>query len=226
MTLILSKQTSGNSKVADSLLDIGGEDVFPLDLNWSSRPKQNFNMSRYLRNYAGTITEIEEKNPENPIIFQASADIYDKETEYDYLTFLHNRRGRTVRFWIKHPKDLFVVKDDLANGSVAIICEENNAHLSFQGFERIYLETVDGDIITRHVSSIVHDAANEEVQLNLATAIDRDLPTDDILVCGRFLLVRFDDDRNRMKIYTDHHVSFTQRFFELVKEYSELAPNP
>jgi hypothetical protein len=212
--------------MADSLLDIGTEEVFPLEPNWATKPGHTYTMTRYLNQHPGTVTEISQKNPESPWVVTARFDIQSKEEEFELLSFIKDREGRVGKFWFKHPKNMFSIKDALSNGSTQVIVYEDNFHLISQGYERIYIELLTGDIITRHVSSADWDEDNEEVQLNLATGVDRDIAVDEVLRIGRFLLVRFDDDMFRFDLDTDHKSMIRLRFKELVKEYSDLAPNP
>jgi hypothetical protein len=212
--------------MADSLLDIGGEDIFPLDPNWASRPSHSYNFTRYINQYPGTSTEIETKNDEIPWIVEAEFDIQSKEEEFEFLTFIHTAYGRVKRFWLKHPKSLFRIKDPLSNGSTQINAYTDNSELIAQGYERIWIELSSGDILTRHVSAIVLDEPNNEVQLTLPTAVDRDIALSEVVRIGRILLVRFDNDRISLTIHNDYRSSTRLTFHELVKEYSELAANP
>jgi hypothetical protein len=212
--------------MADSLLDIGAEPVFPLEPNWISTPKQSFNITRYLNQYPGTISEISEMNPEVPISLEAEFDLKSKEDEFTFITFIHTHLGRCVRFWFRWPKTLFTVKDPMSNGSVGMVVHKDNSSLSLQGYERIYILLTNGDVVTRHITNAVLDDANNEVELTMATALDRDIALADIDRVGRFLLVRFDEDLFRLKIINDHKSTVNLRFQELVKEYAELAANP
>lgn len=212
--------------MADSLLDIGGEPIFEFTPNWASRPKQSFQITRYLNQYSGTATEISEKNPEVPIDIEAQFEFPTKEDEYNFLTFIHGRIGRVNRFWFKWPKQLFTIKTALSNGSTQIIVHKDNSSLSLQGYERIYLDLSSGDTITRHVTTATLDDPNEEVELDLATGVDRDIAIDEVLQFGRILLVRLDEDLIRLSIENNFASYTTLRFHELVKEYSELAANP
>jgi hypothetical protein len=209
--------------MADSLLDIGGEDIFAFTPDWSTPPGQAFNITRYLQQYPGTTAKITEMNTEVPLIIESDFYFNTKEDEFNFLTFIHDRIGRAKRFWYKYPKTLFRLKDDLSNGSNTIVVHKDYSSLSLQGYERIYFEFDDGDLVTRHITGSDLDDPNEEVELTLATALDRDSAKENVVAIGRILLVRFNEDVFNFKVITDQKSSISLSFYELVKEYSDLA---
>ncbi|MGD9156806.1 MAG: hypothetical protein PVG39_00230 [Desulfobacteraceae bacterium] len=212
--------------MVDSLLDIGGEPEFPLSIDWSSQPSYNFQISRYLFEGRGTASKIEEKNPETPISFEAKFYVGDRETEYAFLDFIHTTVGRTNRFWLRYPKQSFIPTEGLSNGSMILKVEPNNFDLFHVGHERIYIQTIYGDTITRHVSNATYDATFDEISLQLLTAIDRDISLDEFLIIGRYLLVRFDHDDFNINVLTEDKFDFSLKFIELIRDYSDLAANP
>lgn len=212
--------------MADNLLDIGVESEFPLEIDWSSLPQHKFNITRYLFESRGTASEIEQQNPETPISFEIKVYIGGKETEYAFLDFIHEHVGRTYRFWIRYPKTMFQLTEGLSTGSVILKCEPNNFDLFAVGHERIYIELNDGDTITRHVTNAVYDDVNDEIQLTLATAIDRDIAPEDVFRIGRYLLMRFDSDDFDLNIMTDDKCDISLKFSELIRDYEDLAANP
>lgn len=212
--------------MVDSLLDIGGEAEFPLSIDWSREPDYKFQISRYLFEGRGTASKIEEKNPETPIGFEARFYVGDRETEYTFLDFIHTTIGRTNRFWLRYPQQSFIPVEGLSNGSAVLKVEPNNFDLFHVGHERIYIQTTDGDIITRHVTNATYDATFDEVSLQLATAMDRDIALDEFFIVGRYLLVRFDHDDFNIKILTEDKCEISLKFIELIRDYSDLAANP
>jgi len=209
--------------MADDLKDIGQEDIFPLPMNWQRSPANLFIITRYLHQFAGTSSSISELNPETPISFEGLFTIFNKTDEHSLLDFMHSRKGRIIRFWIPYQKEMFTLVDPASIGSGAINCEENGAVISYQGYERIYIKMKSGDMLTRWVTGITQDF--NKIALTLDTPLDRDIGLDDYFEIGRFLLVRFDSDKFEFEVSTNNIFDFSQRFVELVKEYSELAPN-
>lgn len=213
--------------MADSLLDVGvGEAVLTFQPNWVSPLDQSFVITRYLLSYKGTSSDISEQNASVPIVLTAQWDFDSKEDQFNFKTFIHDRIGRTERFWFKYPRSLFRVKDALSNGSSQINCYRDNSELFIQGHERIYIELTSGDLIVRKIDSASLDTVNDQVELTLATALDRDITLSEIAMVGRYLLVRFDDDIFRFSLQSDDHLTITQRVNELIYDYSQLDPNP
>lgn len=210
--------------MADDYLDIGAEAVFPLPMNWKRAPINTFTITRYLQSFPGTSQAISELNKETPISFEALFSIYNKADEKTLLEFIHTCRGRIVRFWIPYRKQMFDLYEAVSEGASAITCINNGALLSYHGYERIYILMNNGDILTRWITDITDD--NIKLTLNLNSQIDRVIDLDGYVEIGRFLLVRFDSDKFDFEVDTTNAFEFSQRFFELVKEYVELAPNP
>lgn len=210
----------------DSLLDIGGEEELPVEPNWESLPQNELQINRFLFEYRGTASEISEKNPEVPIVFEASFDLTNIVDYYTFLEFIHNHIGRVKRFWLRYPKQMFIPVEGVSTGSVNIVCEANDFHLVHVGHERIFIETTDGSTITRHVTNASYDEADNELTITVATPIDRDISVDEFFRVGRYLLVRFDDDNFKLRLYSDMNMEISQRMVELIRDYDDLAPNP
>jgi len=210
--------------MADDLKDIGQEDVFPLPLNWISNPSTSFTITRHLQHFAGTSASISELNPETPISFEGLFSVFEKQEEYDLMEFIHSRKGRVIRFWIPYEKEMFTLVTPTSVGATALECEDNKSTLSYLGYERIFLLMRNGDMITRHVTEVTSSLG--KITLTLTTPLDRDIELNSYYTIGRFLLVRFDSDKFEFSVDTNNVFEFSSRFYELVKEYSELAPNP
>lgn len=210
--------------MADNLLDIGDESIFPFNLNWSILPKSNFLVTRNLLQFQGTSSDLSELNPETPIIFEVLVSIDDMGSAYSLLEFIHDSKGDVIRFWIKYPKQMFKLVQDSSIGSAILYADPNTFDSAAQGYERIYITMKNGDIITKQVTSA--DIVSGVMQLGLGSALDREITTDNYFEIGRLLLVRFDSTDFEFKAITNVYLDITLRFFELVKEYSELAPNP
>jgi len=210
--------------MADDYKDIGDEPIFPLSMNWKRAPINLFTITRNLVSFPGTAQSISELNEETPISFEALFSIFEKSDENAILEFIHARVGRAIRFWIPYKKQMFELFDPTSIGASALNCIDNGSALSYHGYERIYILMNNGDMITRRVVDITDDGL--KLTLALDVPLDRAIDLDGYIEIGRFLLVRFDSDKFELNIETNNVFEFTQRFFELVKEYAELAPNP
>lgn len=210
--------------MADSLLDIGTEQIFPFSPNWIKDPKQSIVMTRFLKSYPGTATEIEELNKEAPIKQEFSFTVYNKADELALLSFIHDHKGRIIRFWIKYQAQSFKLSQPITINAPNFYVEHNDFNLSYVGYERIFFEMNNGDIITRHITAVTE--AGDELLLDVNSTFDRDIGLTDYVTLSRIVLARFDDDDFTFNIETDVVSEINMRFYELVKEYSELAANP
>lgn len=207
--------------MADSLLDLGSTPVFPLEPNWVSQPSTNISLSRNLLAYRGTKHSIFPITDDAPITFEAHFTIYEKSDEDTFLDFFHARRGRNQRFWVKHPRQHFALKETASNGALSMVCYPNSAHDQFQGYERIYVVMSTGDIVTRKVNSATYSSDDDEINLAINSALDRDITISNQILIGRVLLCRFDSDELSVSHVTTTTCEFSLKFYELVKEYEE-----
>jgi len=206
--------------MADSLLDLGTTPVFPLEPNWVSNPTTNISVARRVIGYPGTIQALFQITDDVPVTFTEKFTIYNKTDENTILNFFHARKGRNQRFWVKHPRKHFTLKETASSGAVTMVCEPNNADKQWQGYERIYIVMGTGDILTRKVNSVTYDAVNEEINLTLNNSLDRDVTTSNQILIGRLLLCRFDSDEMNIRWHSTVTSDFSLKFYELVKEYS------
>ncbi len=188
--------------MADSLLNIGGEPTLLTPFDWGSVPKSEIVITRYLQQFPGTVTLLGELNTYAPISFEVLYVMYTKQTEYTFLEFIHTQLGRNIRFWVPYQKQLFKLYSDAAVGGNTLEMYANNFDLVYQGYERIYIKMVNGDLLTRQISgaSSIDDTV---MQIILTDVIDRDITTTNYVEMGRFLLVRFSDDNFPLKVETD-----------------------
>ena len=208
--------------MTDSLNGMGTFGLFPLEINWSRRPRLDLALARILTKHIGTSIDLETFIEDAPERLNFGISILTKSDEYDLIDFFSNRKGQHGKFWIKRPSREFTLKEDALSGSVSLLVHRNGAYSQYQGYERIWIEMNDGDILTRHIQSITDDDLNDRYSLNLATAIDRDLNFDGHIIISRLLLVRFTEDRLFLGFKTDviSEVELTVR--ELVKEYADV----
>jgi len=208
--------------MADDYQDIGTEPIFTFDLDWVSTPKTEMVLSKNVIQQMGTVQTLGSYTDDVPQSFNGQFTIESKLVESNFLTFIHEQRGKNNRFWFLHPKQSFVLKTLAASGVSTVICEPNRAYSSYEGYERIWIGMNNGDILTRHVFSVTNNAPLGEMTLNLSTNLDREVNLTNHYAIGRCLLVRFDDDKFDFKIITDIVSRMNLRFFELPLEYSEI----
>ena len=211
--------------MANSYLDLDTAPIiFPFVFNWASRPETGFNVTRYLTQHKGGPTHLEEKNPELPIAFSGEILIRNRQQNFSYLNFIHEAIGRTYRFWVQYPISLFTLANQANNGASSLTVYDNHFHLHYVGFERIFIEMDNGDVLTRHVTDAVK--SGDYCVLSLASVLDRDITLTNHLKIGRFLLCRFDTDDFQMTLENDLVSTARIQFMELVKEYPEAEGPP
>ncbi len=207
--------------MADSLLDLGSTPVFPLEPNWVSDPKTNVALPRTLLGYRGTRHSLYTVSDDAPVSFDAQFTIYDKTDENTIMDFFHARKGRNQRFWVKHPRQHFTLKNTASNGALTMVCNSNDSHNQWQGYERIYIRMTDEDVLTRKVTSVSYNDVSDQVSLTLNSGLDRDVTTANQNLIGRMLLCRFDSDELNVKWISTITTEFSLSFYELTGEYTD-----
>ena len=208
--------------MADSLLDIGSESIFPLEINWAKRPEYNLSLARVLMQFPGTASKVISYVDDVPERLTIGVSTFNKNDEYTLIDFFNSHKGCHGRFWIKVPQAEFTLKETALSGTTSLSVYRNGAEQQYQGYERIWILMSNGDVLTRHVLSITDDEANDRYLLALESATDREINTSNHVLIGRLLLVRFDHDDLSMDYFTDSAEEVVLKVVELVKEYSEI----
>lgn len=208
--------------MADSLNDIGSFSLFPLGLNWAKRPTVDLALARILLKHIGTSVSLETFTNDVPERITFGVTVTEKSDEYDLIDFFASRKGQHGKFWMRGPSREFTLNEDALSGSSSILTYRNGAYTQYQGYERIYIEMNNGDILTRHIQSITDDDLNDRYSLNLATPIDRDLDVDGHIIIARLFLVRLTEDKLFLGFKTDVVSEVELTVKELVKEYVDV----
>lgn len=210
--------------MADDLDGLGTVEVFPLLPNWVETPAVNFVVGRYYQGYPGSSQIIEELTEDVPIKLQLGYMLDTKSDEYDILEFFDTHFARRDRFWIKDPREAFVLKETANLGSSTLKCYPNKGEDIFKVNHRIYIEMDNGDILTRELQDCTYSDSDDATVLSLNTALDREVLLDrgNSIIIARLLLARFDLDTLEFVIESNAISTTSIRFHELVKEYSEV----
>lgn len=203
--------------MSDSLLNLQGFSLLTKTPNWTGNITNKFLFSRRLSGFTATAVKVDEVAPETPVALECSFQCNDKSEEFYLLSFFVQQLARVGRFWIMDPSSSFKLQSNAVSGASGIYCHRNRFDLIYQGYERVYIEMSNGDILTRRISAVV-DGANT-TYLNFYNPIDRDITTGTCVKIGRLFLGRFDSDVARFKFYSNVVSEITLPFVELVKEY-------
>jgi len=187
--------------------------------NWASPPKREFDLNRVIHQDGATTVEITSLNDLLPYSLRYRYTNVNKAEEKELLEWFEARRGRTQRFWVPAWKELYTLSYDAVMYDDHLVIDNAGCFDAYQGNERIFILTHDGDLITRHVTSVAVGPANTEL-LYLATVLQRDVLVSQVAWFGRFLLARFDKDGLNMKYETAHVSQVDVNLRELIREYS------
>ena len=208
--------------MADDYQDLGSTSIAPIVHNWAKNPESSFELVRWLHKYEGSAMLLETVTGLTPLKFNLEVFLNGHAELYEILDFWTGVYGRVGRFWIPHPKQFFTLKSNIDVSSSLAVCEGDVAASLFSGHERVYMYLSNGDWWTRQVISATYDNVDNETELTLNNTAGRLIEPADILLFGRMLLCRFDQDSLEMKIETDDKVNISFRLYELVQEYSEV----
>lgn len=202
--------------MADSLEDLGGYDIFTIDPNWATRPKVDFELAKHIINFPGTVSQLSGISDDVPEAWTVGF-TPNKSDEYDFIDFFVGKYGRNGRFWFKLPHTEFTLITTALSGSTELRVDRNWAERQYQGYERIWIDMHNDEILTREITGVTDETTY--LALALATSLDREVNlTNHYKIC-RLLLCRFDEDALIMDFGQDHYPHITINVRELVKEY-------
>ena len=208
--------------MTDSLENLGTAPLMTWAFNWKTPPPIEYLHSRTIRGFTFTAQEMDSDTDNTPFRGTYKFLIYDKQTEYAFLEFFLEKRGRLKRYWIKSPEQAFTLKADVSAGSSVIYVEDNRADYIWQGVERIWIKLADGSEITRSVNLAERDVGNNRINLYLDTLTSQAFTVADVVVFGRVYLVRSDLDKYSFKYHTDTVCEISIKVYEVVEEYDDV----
>jgi len=202
--------------MADSLEDLGGYSIFPVEPNWLHKPSMNLELARILMKYTGTAAKLSSFTDHVPEAWKLGF-TPSKEDEHDLIVFFIARYGKHGGFWIKIPAREFTLYSNSLSGSTEIRVENNGAEQQYQGYERIWIDMHSNDILTRKVLTTTKE--DDYLSLGLSVSLDRDVtPSTHFKIC-RLLFCRFDEDMLKMSFGQNQYPDITLAVRELVREY-------
>lgn len=201
--------------MADSIADLGDStDIFILKPDWTDLPKVSLSSGREVLQYNQARVSLRPLSTFTGRTIEYGFSVFDKEDEYYILNFYQTQRGRKKRFWVPLWHQEFQLAEAIVNGSYQFKINDSDFVDIVKYYERIYIYTAAGDLITRKVLSKIDD-----VTYIVQTAFDRNIALADVLFFGRIILCRFEQDEVEMQHETDSVSSCSIAFKELPKEY-------
>lgn len=208
--------------MADSISGLGATiPIFSAALDWGKEVSYGLTPFRTIVQYPGTITSIYDDEEMKPESFSFTATLLYEEEIYDFLDFFKSRMGRWQKFWYFIDRSDFLPQDDFDVGSSSIKIL-NDGYYAFEN-HRICIYLWNGDKIVREVTNASPSLDGSYISLDIDTAMDRDVFVEDVRMIGRVVLCRFDVDDIQVNYTTTYGATVSVRFYELVKEYSEVV---
>lgn len=208
--------------MADSITGLGtGIPIFSAPLEWSKDVAYGLAPFRTIIQYPGTITSLYDNEEMKPESFSFTVTLMDESEIFAFLDFFKARMGRWQKFWYFIDRSDFLPQDDFDVGSSSIKVL-NDGYAAFEN-HRLCIYLWNGDKIVREITNAVPALDGSYISLDLDLAMDRTVLMDDVMMIGRVVLCRFDVDSIQMEYLSVSKAIASIRFYELVKEYSEVA---
>jgi hypothetical protein len=209
--------------MANNFTALGDVPLFPFEPTWSEMPRISPVILRRIVSHRGTVQQVESTQGDVPVKLTFGYSLLTSADIMAMTSFFLDRKGRLGRFWIRHPLEAFSLAAPASINQNLLVCQDNLAARQFQGYERIWMEMADGDLLIRQVTEASADPETGLVTLTLDTNLDRVVNADTLFRIGRMYLVRFDQDDLKFLFATPETAGdITLTFYELVKEYSDL----
>ena len=186
--------------------------------NWAENPKRTISMNRdliKLNESAVTLVNISD------YLYHEITYSYTFATRgevYDFVQWYNQRQGKLQRFWLPIVRNEFELYSPVNQFDSSLIVVSTGFVEVYQGYERIYLELSNGDLITHKVTGVIDNGDGTET-LQLDALMDRNIALSEVNWFSRIMLVRFNRDSLQMTHSTDGVAEATVTYRELVREY-------
>jgi len=199
--------------MSDVLNGLGTTALYKLEHNWKVEPQSEFRNSLKFNEFSGTIQSLDIYSEDSPRKLNLTGSCYNKVEEKEVIEFVEDVKGRYKRFWIRSPLDEFTLLGSYSISDTYVSCSLND--YEYKGYERIYIEMKNGDIVTGEIDSITEST---NLEINLKNAIGYTFTSSDVVRCSLLLLCRLDIDGIIFKYFSDLHLDFNIELFELIAE--------
>ena len=220
--------------MADSKTGLGTvSTILTIKPDWQRLPSSGFQAGRQmLQDGAGTTAVRTLVLGKLPFSFSYGFTNLSKEAEYDLLEFFYNRKGMFDRFWLPVWFNILPVIQYVPESGDPYVFRNTFKPFGlygldfldiYQGYERLFVEMNDGDIITRKITDCHADEITpENLVCDTDTNFDRDAALSDIKIFTLLKLCRFDQDELEINHISGKISSCELSFKELTKEYADM----
>jgi hypothetical protein len=203
----------------DHITGIGDITAFFPDryINWVKPVKGNYELSRQIADFPGTIQEVILNSEERPAKFELQLTFFDNYELTEILSFFSLHKGRWAKFWFLSQMAFFTINGDIVANDSNIRVVDNKFTKTFRGYERIYLKLKDGSLLTYKIASV--EESQGEIILQTETPVNRAIMAQEVEKISFMFLMRFDVDNMTPTHITDNKGNIDTTLIEVVKEY-------
>jgi hypothetical protein len=203
--------------MSNSILDLvssGTTTIFQLLPNWESSPEMEIPFGREVIQYDEAATVF--RFLTSDLGWKVSADFFNvsKSVEFSLLDFFLQHKGKLNKFWLPVQFNYFKLKYNIAINSTSLFFNDDSFQFVYQGYERLFMLLKSGDMITRKISENLGGG-----EYSVESAFDRAIAVSDVVLFGKIILCRFDQDELSLQYDTTDLSSCSLSFQELAKEY-------
>lgn len=205
--------------MTDQLTGLGDIDTFFPEtyINWAKAPKGNYEFSRQIASFPGTVQEVVLESEERPINLEVQLTFFDHAELKEILVFFAQNKGRWGKFWFPSQIEFFTINGSILEDENEIRVLDNKFTKTYRGHERVYIRKKDGTLLTYKITSVTE--GESEIILTTETAVNQTVLQADVEKISLLFLMRFDNDKMTLEHITDSKGNITTSLTEVIKEY-------
>lgn len=204
----------------DQLTGLGSiTDILRIEPNWINEIGGDLQLSKEILEFPGTVQEQQLHTTDRPVRYTMRFSFLSRSELRAFEVFFHSMKGRHGCFWMPSPSQQFDLFSDHTLGEGALRYKENGFEDVFKGYERVFVQKVDGSLLTYEISSISDGVEEGQKNLNLGENLDQNITIDECDNFSLLHLMRFDIDEPPFDFLNDGTAELNITVTELVKEY-------
>jgi hypothetical protein len=209
--------------MSDSILDLSASSIIlRMKPNWADDPTRSISMNRDEYQYSESPVSLVNISDYLIHIVEYSFTFTNHSDYYTFVKFFNDRQGRLKRFWLPVYRNEFTLSNDISDLDTTITVVDSGFADIYQGYEILYIELKNGNILTRKITGVTDNGDGTET-FQLESLMDRNILSSEIKYLSRILLVRFDSDDLPMTHSSDTIAEVSIIFRELVREYESTG---